>query len=119
LRVVDDQVCSRTYAPDLAAGLVELSGRRVAFGTYHLTNAGAGSWYEFAGTIAAVLGVEVGMTPVSSADWGAAALRPAYSVLSCAKWAAAGLAPLRDVRRAVAAYLCPRGAGEREGNVDE
>jgi len=105
LRVVDDQECARTYAPDLALALLELAASDVAFGTYHITNVGAGTWYEFAGHwLARHLPTAV-VEPVASAAWGAAAARPAYSVLDCGRWAAAGLRPLRAVDEAVEAYL--------------
>lgn len=105
LRVVDDQVCARTYAPDLATALLELAVSKVAFGTYHVTNRGAGTWYEFAGSILGRHVPDAPIEPVGSAAWGAAAARPAYSVLDCGRWAAAGLRPLRAVDEAVEAYL--------------
>jgi len=105
LRVVDDQECARTYAPDLAAALLELAASSVAFGTYHVTNVGAGTWYEFAGHwLARHLPTTV-VEPVGSAAWGAAAARPAYSVLDCSRWSAAGLRPLRPVDEAVDEYV--------------
>jgi dTDP-4-dehydrorhamnose reductase len=108
VRVVADQVCQRTYAPDLAGALWQLVRSEVPFGTYHLTNQGAGSWYEFAGDLVEAAGCDLRPTPVSSAAWGASAPRPAYSVLSDAKWRAAGLRPLRPLLEAVREYLCRR-----------
>lgn len=105
LRVVDDQVCARTYAADLAQALLELAWRRPEFGTYHVTNRGGGSWYAFAALVLRLAGLEREITPVTSAEWGAPARRPAYSVLALEKWAEAGLTPLRSIRAAVAAYL--------------
>jgi dTDP-4-dehydrorhamnose reductase len=110
LRVVADQVCARTWSVDLAGALWTLVKRRPPFGYYHVTNAGHVSWYEFARRIVARLGVAVDVTPVTTAQWGAAAMRPSYSVLSDAAWRAAGLAPLRPEDEAVAAYL--RGDGD-------
>src|SRR5207302_379978 len=52
LRVVHDQVTAPTWARDVAAALARLLPRLVRGdapgGIYHLTNAGACSWYEFA-----------------------------------------------------------------------
>ena len=47
LRFVDDQYGHPTFADDLATGLYELAARRLP-GTYHVTNQGSVSWYEFA-----------------------------------------------------------------------
>jgi dTDP-4-dehydrorhamnose reductase len=104
LRVVADQVCTPSYTADVADATVALltAGRR---GLYHVTNAGACSWYEFAGTIFELAGVSANLTAITSREFGAAARRPAYSVLA----PAAGLSPLRPWREALAAYL-----GEQE-----
>ncbi|NUQ01593.1 MAG: sugar nucleotide-binding protein, partial [Armatimonadetes bacterium] len=105
LRVVGDQICQRTYAPDLAAALLELAVTPVAFGTFHVTNEGAGSWYSFAEMVVERLGREVALQPVSTAEWAAPAWRPAWSVLSGARWSRVGMTPLRPVEEAVAEYL--------------
>lgn len=105
LRVVADQVCQRTYSRDLAEGLLELATSDADFGLYHVTNHGYGSWYEFAAAIAARVNPSVAVDPVTSAEWGAAAWRPAWSVLDDAAWRGQGLAPLREVSEAVDSYL--------------
>jgi dTDP-4-dehydrorhamnose reductase len=86
-------------------------------GVYHLTNAGACSWYEFARAALELAGVRADVTPISSATLGAAAPRPAYSVLANTRLAAIGEPPLRHWRDALAAYLASRpGDTERPGN---
>jgi dTDP-4-dehydrorhamnose reductase len=107
LRVVADQTCTPTYTADLAAAVAALlpTGRH---GLYHLTNASACTWHEFAAAIFELAGVAADLTPISSAAYGAAAPRPAYSVLANAAAAAAGLPPLRPWREALAAYLGER-----------
>jgi dTDP-4-dehydrorhamnose reductase len=47
LRVVVDEISSPTYAPDLAQAIVQLIGTNF-YGTYHFTNEGACSRYQFA-----------------------------------------------------------------------
>lgn len=101
LRVVADQVCTPSYTVDVAAATAELL-TTACHGIYHLTNAGSCSWYEFAQTIFESEGVQANLTPISSAEYGAAARRPAYSVL------ASRLPPLRPWHEALAAYLIER-----------
>ena len=48
------------------------------------------------------------ITPITSAEYGAAARRPAFSVLSNEKLAAFGVAPPRPWQEALAAYLAGR-----------
>jgi dTDP-4-dehydrorhamnose reductase len=99
LRVKDDEFVSPTYARDLAEGIVAIleAGR---YGRYHLTNAGACSWYEFAREVFRLTGVEIEVVPVSSSEYPLPASRPANGVLS-----ALGSPELRHWREALAAYL--------------
>ena len=102
LKVVDDQVGSPTYTPDLAEGLCRLS-RTESFGTYHMTNSGVVSRYGFACEILSLAGMgHVPVQPISSRDLNQPAARPAYSALASNRLAAAGLAPLRPYREALA-----------------
>jgi len=82
-------------------------------GLFHVTNGGACSWHEFARAIFELTGVAANLTAISSQEYGAAARRPAYSVLAPAVLTAAGLAPPRPWREALRAYLGER--GERHG----
>jgi dTDP-4-dehydrorhamnose reductase len=105
LRVVDDQVCARTYTFDLADALGELI-QSPLYGTYHLTNAGASSWYEFARDIVAAAGLRgVTLEPVNSAGRNAPARRPSQSVLDNRCWRLTGHAPLRPVSEALREYI--------------
>jgi dTDP-4-dehydrorhamnose reductase len=107
LRVVADQVCTPSYTIDVAAatGPLVATGR---YGLYHLTNAGFCSWHELTGTILDLAGVKADLVPITSREYGAAARRPAYSVLENAASAQVGLSPLRPWRAALAAYLQER-----------
>lgn len=96
VRVVADQVGSPTWAADLAqaiAILVSVSSQEPAqscipTGTYHYTNSGVASWYDFAVAIleeAKPLGFSLKVqriVPITTADYPTPAKRPAYSVLS-------------------------------------
>jgi dTDP-4-dehydrorhamnose reductase len=109
LKVVADQTCTPSYTVDVAAGAAALLETQ-KHGLYHLTNAGSCSWYEFARTIFATARVEAELAPTTSADYGAPARRPGYSVLAPRACAALGLPPLRHWQEAVAAYLRERQA---------
>ncbi|GAB4588518.1 dTDP-4-dehydrorhamnose reductase [Nocardia sp. IFM 10818] len=102
--VVNDQFGSPTYAPDLAAGLLELAERLLEPDEQagiprilHATNAGQASWFDLARAVFTGLGADPArVRPCGTEDFPRPAPRPAYSVLSGRSWAAAGLAPLRD-----------------------
>lgn len=86
IRVVSDQIGSPTYAHDLALVIRDISeGRIAAEGIYHYTNEGVVSWYEFARAIVNIAGLECKVEACTTAEYGAKAPRPAYSVLSKAK----------------------------------
>lgn len=80
LSVVDDQFGNPTYAPDLAPAIVALI-ERATFGTYHVTNAGSASWYEWAREIASIIGATCSIEPIPAADYHRDATPPANGVL--------------------------------------
>jgi dTDP-4-dehydrorhamnose reductase len=102
LRIVHDQVCTPSSAADVAAATVELlrTGRT---GLFHVVNSGSCTWFEFARTIFELSGLSVETIPITAAQFGAAARRPAHSVLSSVT-----VPPLRPWRDALAAYLRER-----------
>lgn len=104
IRVVSDQFCTPSYTVDVAAATADLvQGGHL--GLYHLTNAGLCSWFEFARAIFQSAGLTVDVKPITTQEYGAAARRPAYSVLDTNAHNALGLHPLRPWREALAAYL--------------
>jgi dTDP-4-dehydrorhamnose reductase len=104
VRVVADQLCTPTSAADLARASLPLLGSS-DYGLYHVTNAGACSWFEFALAIFAMSGSRTPLTPIRSEEFVLPAKRPGYSVLSNARWIRAGFAPLRPWQDALAEYL--------------
>jgi dTDP-4-dehydrorhamnose reductase len=96
VRVIADQVGTPTHAKSLARTLWALIAAGAA-GTYHATDAGVASWYDFAVAIrdeALALGQltkAVNITPIRTEDYPTPATRPAYSVLDkTATWAITG-----------------------------
>jgi dTDP-4-dehydrorhamnose reductase len=107
VRVVADQVLTPTYTVDLAAAVRSLITTR-CYGLYHVTNGGQCSWYDFARAIFEAGDVTARLEPISSAAYGAPAVRPRYSVLTHRALLQAGLADLRPWQEALAAYLVER-----------
>jgi dTDP-4-dehydrorhamnose reductase len=115
LRVVDDQRCTPSYTVDVAEVSAELM-QTDRYGLYHVTNGGACSWHELASTIFALSGLDVKPAAITSAEFGAVARRPRYSVLAAEALQAAGVKPPRPWRDALAAYLDER--RRKGGNSD-
>ena len=80
LTVVCDQIGSPTYTPDLSRLLADMAVSD-RYGTYHATNEGFCSWYEFACEIFRQAGLPVKVTPVTSDQYPAKIKRPANSRL--------------------------------------
>ncbi len=80
LEVVADQIGCPTYSYHLAQKIKEVtsSGR---FGTYHITNSGSCSWFQFALEILRRRQICVPIIPISSAQCRRPARRPQNSVL--------------------------------------
>lgn len=107
LRVVADQVCTPSYTVDVAAAVTALI-QTGDYGLYHITNAGSCTWHDFAAAIFDFAGVKADLTPITSAEFAAAARRPAYSVLANDRLSKAGVAPVRLWRDGLAVYLDER-----------
>lgn len=80
LRVVADQRGCPTNARDLAEALKKMLTLDIR-GIVHATGSGDCSWYEFACAIVSALGSQTAVRPISTAEAGRPAVRPAYSVL--------------------------------------
>ncbi len=79
--VVTDQVCRPTYAGDLATAIGHVLGSG-AYGTFHISSAGATSWYDLARAVLEECGANPNdVRPTTTRELGRPAPRPAYSVL--------------------------------------
>jgi dTDP-4-dehydrorhamnose reductase len=104
---VDDQRGRPTFTTDLAPALVQLAEERPA-GVFHLTNAGAVSWYEFVGDILEASGFDRSMVSAIATkdlDPPRPAPRPTNSELANDRWLATGRAALRDYREPLAELI--------------
>jgi dTDP-4-dehydrorhamnose reductase len=77
--VVDDQRGSPTYVGHLAEATKQVL--RLPYGLYHVAADGDCSWAEFAEAIFAEAGLPTRVRRIATAEFGARAPRPAYSVL--------------------------------------
>ncbi|NRB09522.1 MAG: dTDP-4-dehydrorhamnose reductase [Richelia sp.] len=91
IRVVADQIGSPTWAKDIAGALAQIIPQihPDISGTYHYTNSGVASWYDFAISIFAEA-QQIGfplrvkrVVPITTSDYPTPAHRPGYSVLNC------------------------------------
>jgi len=101
LHVVNDQSGCPTYTKDLAEKISSIFVASKNYGTYHITNSGHCSWFEFAGEILKIAKIKKKIIPISSSEINRPALRPKVSILLNTK-----VAPLRNWREALKEYLC-------------
>jgi dTDP-4-dehydrorhamnose reductase len=104
VRVVNDQRCTPSSTADVAAAIAALV-EQDATGLVHVTNAGDCTWYELAAEIFRQSQLVVNLTPISTAEFGAAARRPGYSVLANAKLVENRIPLLRHWTQALSEYL--------------
>ncbi len=104
ITVVNDQFGSPTYTYDLAKLLADMV-QTEKYGVYHATNEGICSWYDFACAIFREAGIDMTVKPVSSAEYGAKANRPANSRMSKDKLTENGFARLPAWQDALKRYL--------------
>jgi len=88
LKIVADQIGSPTWAPGLADTIWNLIDKDAA-GTFHHSDAGVASWYDFAVAIqeeALAIGLlndPIQIDPIPSDQYPTPAARPAFSLLDC------------------------------------
>ncbi len=112
LSVVVDQVGCPTHTRDLSRTILLLLHSQL-YGTYHVTNTGSCSWYEFAKTTLELAGVEnVVVHPMPADKWPSPTKRPAYSVLRHYALELQGRNSLRSWRDAVAEFLALRSGSQ-------
>ncbi len=88
INVVVDQKGCPTWAHDLAVALVALlnkNGKKEVHETFHFTNEGQITWYDFAVAIMEIGGKTCKVNPITTDQYPTKAKRPAYSVLDLSK----------------------------------
>lgn len=98
--VVNDQIGSPTYAPHLANAINDFLSI-TEWGTYHITNEGFCSWYEYAKEIFSGIGSKTQVVPVTSSEYSSLAKRPLNSKLDKTKSYEMGMKPLPSWKEAL------------------
>lgn len=100
VKVVNEEMDSPTYAPDLAAFTRAIIEKNMPFGIYHGANRGVCTWYEFAVEIFKIKQAAVNLQPVPASEFPRPARRPAHSELLNTK-----MPPQRPWQKALKEYL--------------
>ena len=105
LNIVDDQIGTPTFAPDLAKAIKQLVESEY-YGTYHITNSEHCSWFNFAKDIFEAVGItHMKLNPITTEELDRPAPRPKNSVLEKFYWKLNGFEELRSYKDAVAEYI--------------
>ena len=108
MRVVVDEVGNPTYSKDLAPAIHQLLQTH-QYGTYHLTNSGVCSRWQFANEILRCAGLShIRNIPILTRDYPRASTPPPYAALKNVAAAALGIT-LRPWQEAVADYVAEYG----------
>lgn len=94
VKVVSDQIGTPTYAHDLAEGIFNVIRKYIAHdydkeavkGTFHFTNQGRTTWYDFAKKIFELEESNCKVLPISTQEFPTPAKRPKFSVLDTNKY---------------------------------
>jgi len=88
LSVVNDQIGTPTNANDLADALISIIDFNIVYphdgnyGTYHYSNEGQCTWYDFAKKIFDLHDITINLQPIPTSAYPTPAKRPEYSVLN-------------------------------------
>ena len=100
LEIIDEELSSPTYAPDLAKLTKKIVANKMPYGIYHGANGGSCTWYEFAKEALKLKNISCKLIPVTASQFPRPAARPKYSILLNTK-----LSPARSWRKALKEYL--------------
>ncbi len=93
LNVVYDQIGTPTYAPDLAAAVLDIIRKAeteavppyLLAGIWHYSNEGVTSWYDFAKAIFEIKNIPCAVQPIESKAYPTPAMRPHFSLMDKSK----------------------------------
>jgi dTDP-4-dehydrorhamnose reductase len=108
ISVVDDMWMSPTYTKDASLALKKIVESKLPSGTYHITNSGYCSWYQFAEAIFQITGLNPVLAPLKSEQLKMKAKRPRFSALRSTKLPRYGI-EMQEWKEALRAYLVEKG----------
>jgi dTDP-4-dehydrorhamnose reductase len=108
ISVIDDMWMSPTYTKDASLALKKIVESKLPYGTYHATNTGYCSWYQFAEAIFQLSGLNPVLTPLKTEQPNVEAKRPRFSALKSTKLSRFGI-EMRGWKEALRAYLAEKG----------
>jgi len=86
LSVICDQIGTPTYGRDLAEVVINIVVEdSTAYGTYHYSNEGVASWYDFAKAIFDENNMDIKVLPITSEAYPTLAKRPKFSAMDKSK----------------------------------
>lgn len=103
VKVVSDQIGQPTNAMELAHLVIQAIKNEIPAGTYHASNSGQTSWFDFARMIFELASADPSrITAIGSCEYKAKAPRPEFSVLENSNWSKFGVKPLNPWQDSVA-----------------
>jgi dTDP-4-dehydrorhamnose reductase len=108
ISVVDDQWMSPTYTRDAAKTMKKIIESQLPFGTYHATNGGFCTWFQFTKQIFSLLNLNPALTPTKTSQLQVKAQRPKFSALKSSKLPKHGI-QAREWTEALSDYLMEKG----------
>jgi dTDP-4-dehydrorhamnose reductase len=108
ISVVDDMWMSPTYTKDAAATIKKILELPLPFGTYHLTNQGQCTWFQFAKEIFRLTGLNPDLKRIETSQIQTKAKRPLFSALTSVKLPQYNLG-MRSWKEALYSYLVEKG----------
>jgi len=100
LEVVDEELSSSNYAPDLAGQTRYILEHSLPFGIYHCSNEGFATWYQMAEEVFKIKAIDVKLIPVPASRFPRPAKRPKFAILLNTK-----LPPIRSWQEALKEFL--------------
>jgi dTDP-4-dehydrorhamnose reductase len=108
ISVVDDMWMSPTYTKHASVAITKIIAQKLGFGTYHVSNQGSCSWFQFAQEIFKILGSNPNLTPIKTNQLQYKAKRPRFSALRSMKLAGTGI-QTPHWKKSVNDYLVEKG----------
>ena len=108
ISVVDDMWMSPTYTKDAAETIKKVLEAQLPFGTYHLTNQGSCTWFQFAQEIFSLTGLTPDLKRTETSQLQTKAKRPLFSALESLKLPKYNF-EMRSWKEALCSYLVEKG----------